>query len=165
MKPYSDDHMIYDTADHRYRLTELYVLQRMNRNLSAILADHGGASDTANEAGVLLDRISRQIYAYCLRSTPTPYKREQVMATDHAKRVAIRDAMAEQLVYVLNNGDLSAYTGVNLDTGATIDPNRMRMAEIAPMARDILITHGLATPTFSLLNDRDITPRYSEEGY
>lgn len=165
MKPYSDDHMIYDTADHRYRLTELYVLQRMNRNLSAILADHGGASDTANEAGVLLDRISRQIYAYCLRTTPTPYKREQVMATDHAKRVAIRDAMAEQLVYVLNNGDLSAYTGVNLDTGATIDPNRMRMAEIAPMARDILITHGLATPTFSLLYDRDITPRYSEEGY
>lgn len=165
MKPYSDDHMIYDTADHRYRLTELYVLQRMNRNLSAILADHGGASDTANEAGVLLDRISRQIYAYCLRNTPTPYKREQVMATDHAKRVAIRDAMAEQLVYVLTNGDLSAYTGVNLDTGATIDPNRMRMAEIAPMAKDILVTHGLASPTFSLLYDRDITPRYSEEGY
>ena len=165
MKPYSDDHMIYDTADHRYRLTELYVLQRMNRNLSAILADHGGASDTANEAGVLLDRISRQIYAYCLRTTPTPYKREQVMATDHAKRVAIRDAMAEQLVYVLTNGDLSAYTGVNLDTGATIDPNRMRMAEIAPMAKDILVTHGLASPTFSLLYDRDITPRYSEEGY
>lgn len=165
MKPYSDDHMIYDTADHRYRLTELYVLQRMNRNLSAILADHGGASDTANEAGVLLDRISRQIYAYCLRCTPTPYKREQVMATDHAKRVAIRDAMAEQLVYVLTNGDLSAYTGVNLDTGATIDPNRMRLAEIAPLARDILMTHGLASPAFSLQYDKDITPRYSEEGY
>lgn len=164
MKPYSDDHMIYDTDDHRYKLTEAYVVQRMNRNLSEILAVHGGASDTANEAGILLDRVSRQIYSYCLRCTPTPYKREQVMATDHAKRVAIRDAMAEQLIYVLNNGDLSAYTGVNIETGATIDPARMRAAEIAPLARDVLLTHGLCSPSFSLY-DRDITPRYSEEGY
>ncbi len=164
MKPYSDDHMIYDTADHRYKLTEAYVIQRMNRNLSAILADHGGASDTANEAGVLLDRISRQIYAFCLRSTPTPYKREQMMALDHTKRVAIRDAMAEQLTYILNNGDLSAYTGVNIETGSSIDPVRMRQAEIAPLARDILITYGLASPSFSLF-DRDVTPQYEEEGY
>ena len=164
MKPYSDDHMIYDAADHRYRLTETYVIQRMNRNLSAILADHGGASDTANEEDILLDRISRQIYAYCLRCTPTPYKREQMMATDHGKRIAIRDAMAEQLIYVLNNGDLSAFTGVNLDTGATIDPSRMRASEIAPLARDILITHGLASTAFSMYG-ADITPRYSEEGY
>lgn len=164
MKPYSDDHMIYDTADHRYKLTEAFVIQRMNRNLSEILADHGGASDTANEAGILLDRVSRQIYAFCLRATPTPYKREQMMALDPAKRVAIRDAMAEQLIYVLNNGDLSAYTGVNIETGATIDPARMRAAEIAPLARDVLLTHGLCSPSFSLY-DRDITPRYSEEGY
>lgn len=164
MKPYSDDHMIYDTADHRYKLTEAFVTQRMNRNLSVILADHGGASDTANEAGILLDRVSRQIYAFCLRATPTPYKREQMMALDPAKRVAIRDAMAEQLIYVLNNGDLSAYTGVNIETGVTIDPARMRAAEIAPLARDVLLTHGLCSPSFSLY-DRDITPRYSEEGY
>ena len=164
MKPYSDDHMIYDTDDHRYKLTEAYVVQRMNRNLSEILAVNGGASDTANEAGILLDRVSRQIYAFCLRATPTPYKREQMMALDPAKRVAIRDAMAEQLVYILNNGDLSAYTGVNIETGATIDPARMRAAEIAPLARDVLLTHGLCSPSFSLY-DRDITPRYSEEGY
>jgi hypothetical protein len=87
-----------------------------------------------------------------------------MMALDPAKRVAIRDAMAEQLIYVLNNGDLSAYTGVNIETGATIDPARMRAAEIAPLARDVLLTHGLCSPSFSLY-DRDITPRYSEEGY
>ncbi len=165
MKPYSDDYMIYDSLDHRYRLTEKYVLQRMNRNLSQILADHGGAFDTSNEPSVLLDRISRQIYSFCLRSTPTPYRREQMMALDHGKRIAIRDAMAEQLVYVLNSGDLSAFSGVNIDTGSTIDPVRMRQGEIAPLARDILITHGLASPSFSLRYDRDITPQYGEEGY
>lgn len=165
MKPISDDQMIYDSSEHRYRLTEKYVLQRMNRDLRQILADHGGAFDTSNEPSMLLDRISRQIYSFCLRSTPTPYRREQMMALDHGKRIAIRDAMAEQLVYVLNNGDLSAFTGVNIDTGSTIDPVRMRQAEIAPLARDVLITHGLASPTFSLLYDRDITPQYAEEEY
>ena len=164
MRPYSDEHMIYDAAEHRYRLTETFVLQRMNRNLSEILAEHGGASDTANEAGVLLDRISRQIYGYCLRSTPTPYRRERVMALDHAKRIAIRDAMAEQLVYILTNGDLSAFTGVNIDTGSAIDPVRMRQAEISPLAKDVLIIHGLASPAYSPY-DREITPRYDEEGY
>ena len=164
MKPYSDENMRYDTAEHRYVLTEDFVHNRMNRDLSAVLADHGGASDTANEADILLDRISRQIYAYCLRSTPTPYRREQMMALDHTKRIAIRDAMAEQLVYILNNGDLSTYTGVNVDTGASIDPHRMRQAEISPVAKDLLAIYGLSSPSFSVY-DMEITPRYDEEGY
>ena len=37
MKPISDDQMIYDSSEHRYRLTEMYVLQRMNRDLRQIL--------------------------------------------------------------------------------------------------------------------------------
>ena len=164
MRPYSDEHMIYDAAEHRYRLTETFVLERMNRNLSEILAEHGGASDTSNEATVLLDRISRQIYGYCLRATPTPYRRERVMALDHAKRIALRDAMAEQLVYVLTNGDPAVYSGVNVETGASIDPMRMRQAEISPIAKDILAIHGLSSPTFSAF-DTEITPRYDEEGY
>lgn len=164
MKPYSDDHMIYDKEAHRYRLTELYVLQRMNRNLSAILADNGGASDTLNEPAVLLDRVSRQVYSYCYRLTPYPKARERLMALDETKRTAIRDAMAEQLIYVLTNGDISAYSGINLDTGATLDPVRMREAEIAPMARDILIASGIASPTFSRFG-REIVPDYDGEDY
>ena len=164
MKPFTDEQMEYDRTEHRYRLTESYVLKRLNRNLSALLADHGGASDTSNETRVFLDRVSRQIYGYCYRCTPYPKARERMMALDESKRGAIRDAMAEQMIYILNNGDLSAYTGVNVETGATIDPYRMRASEIAPMARDILLVAGISSPSFNV-RSREITPDYTGEGY
>lgn len=163
IKPYTDAKMEYDREEHRYRLTEMYVLQRMNRNLSAMLADHGGASDTSNEAWVLLDRVSRQIYGYIYASTACPMRRERDMALDAGYRKHLRDAMAEQLVYILNNGDMTAYTGINLETGMTVDPARMRRGEIAPMAMDILARCGLSR--VSITDWRDITPDYDGEGY
>ena len=99
--PHSDTYMTYDTVSHRYKLTETYVLQVMNRNLSDMLAEHGGASDTANEASILLDRVSRQVYAYVMRCTATPNKRQREMALDATLRDHIQDAMAEQLVYIM----------------------------------------------------------------
>jgi hypothetical protein len=73
------------------------------------------------------------------------------------------EAMEEQLIYVMTNGDLSAFNGVNLDTGTAIDPDRMRRAEIAPMARDILTRCGLCSVVIDY--QRDITPDYDGEGY
>ena len=162
--PLTDSHMAYDRATHRYRLTELYVLQVLNRNLHDVLADNGAASDIAKEPGILLDRISRQVYAFCMRCTATPFIRERRMALEGGLRSAIMDAMSEQLIYVLNNGDLSAFTGVNVDTGAAVDAGRMRQAEIAPMAKDILAQCGLANVIIDPFT-RDIEPDYEGEGY
>lgn len=162
--PYTDDYMIYDGTVHRYRLTELYVLRVLNRNLSDVLADNGAASDVANEARALLDRISKQVYAYVLRCTATPSRRERAMAIDGSLRAPIMEAMAEQLIYIINNGDLSAYTGINLDSGMAIDPDRMRAAEIAPLAKDTLARCGLSSVVINPW-ERDIAPKYEEEGY
>jgi hypothetical protein len=49
-------------------------------------------------------------------------------------------------------------------TGMTIDPVRMRQAEIAPLARDALIRCGLASVVFRM-GERDIDPDYEKEGY
>lgn len=163
-KPITDAHMSYDYTYHRYKLTELYVLQMLNRNLADVLADNGAASDVAKEPSILLDRISKQIYGYCMRCTATPYLRERRMALDILLRPHIAEAMAEQLIYVLNNGDLSAYTGINIDTGMTIDRDRMRQAEIAPLALDVLTRCGIASAVINPW-ERDITPNYKEEGY
>jgi hypothetical protein len=163
-KPITDAHMSYDYTAHRYKLTELYVLQMLNRNLADVLADNGAASDVAKEPSILLDRISKQIYGYCMRCTATPYLRERRMALDILLRPHIAEAMAEQLIYVLNNGDLSAYTGINIDTGMAIDRDRMRQAEIAPLALDVLTRCGLASVAINPW-ERDITPNYKEEGY
>lgn len=163
MNPKTDNHLTYDTAVHRYKLTELGVLQRLNRNLGDVLADNGEASDPRNEPNILLDRVSRQIYGYVLSHTATPRRRERQMALDPAYRAPIMEAMEEQLIYILSNGDLSAFNGVNLDTGMTVDASRMRMSEIAPMARDILARCGLLSVVIDCR--QDIIPKYEVEGY
>ena len=163
-KPITDARMSYDRTTHRYKLTEMYVLQVLNRNLADVMADIGAASDIAKEPSILLDRVSKQIYGYCLKRTATPNLRERRMALELSLRPHIMEAMAEQLVYILNNGDLSAYTGINVDTGTNIDRNRMREAEIAPLAHDILARCGLANVTINPWVV-DIDPTYDEEGY
>ena len=163
MKPKSDNRLIYDASVHRYKLTELGVLQRLNRNLGDVLADNGGASDPRNEPSIVLDRISRQIYGFIYSHTAAPLRREREMALNPAYRAPLMEAMEEQLIYVMTNGDLSAFNGVNLDTGMTVDPDRMRRAEIAPMARDILTRCGLLSVVIDY--QRDITPDYEGEEY
>lgn len=163
MKPYSNDHLAYDASVHRYKLTELGVLQRLNRNLGDVLADNGGASDPRNEPNIVLDRISRQIYGFIYSHTAAPMRREREMALNPAYRAPLMEAMEEQLIYVMTNGDLSAFNGVNLDTGMTVDLDRMRLAEIAPIARDILTRCGLLSVVIDY--QRDITPDYEGEGY
>lgn len=163
MKPYSDNYLTYDAAVHRYKLTEKGVLQRLNRNLGDRLADNGGASDHRNEPSIVLDRISRQIYGYIYSQTAAPMRREREVALNPSYRVPLMEAMEEQLIYVMTNGDLSAFNGVNLDTGMTVDPDRMRRAEIAPMARDILTRCGLLSVVIDY--QRDITPDYDGEEY
>lgn len=163
MKPQSDNHLIYDAAVHRYRLTELGVLQRLNRNLGDVLADNGGASDPRNEPNIVLDRVSRQIYGYIYSSTITPKRKERELALNPAYRAPLMEAMEEQLIYILNNGDMSAHTGINLDTGTTVDSARMRRSEIAPMAHDILVRYGLICAAITVWYD--ITPDYKGEEY
>ena len=168
MKPKSDtnltyDNLTYDASVHRYKLTEKGVLQRLNRNLGDRLADNGGAFDPRNEPTIVLDRISRQIYSYIYSHTAAPMRREREMALNPAYRAPLMEAMEEQLIYIMTNGDLSAFNGVNLDTGMAIDPGRMRQGEIAPMARDILTRCGLCSVVIDY--QRDITPDYDGEGY
>lgn len=163
MKPKSDNHLIYDASVHRYKLTEIGVLQRLNRNLGDVLADNGGAYDPRNEPNIVLDRISRQIYGFIYSHTAAPLRREREMALNPSYRAPLMEAMEEQLIYILTNGDLSAFNGVNLDTGMTVDYDRMRRAEIAPMARDILTRWGLCSVVIDY--QRDIIPDYEGEEY
>ena len=161
--PYTDSAMRYDMANHRYILEVDHVRTALNINLEDVL-EAGGSADRANAARVFLDRVSRTIYAYILSATPTPRKRERDLALCPEYRAALRVAMEEQAIYTLNNGELGAWSGVNLDTGAVIDRAAIRAAEIAPRAEDVLIAYGVYSPAFSRFA-REIVPRYEEEGY
>ncbi len=161
--PYSDNQMTYNARAHRYVLTRECVLEDMNIDLGAVL-NTSDAADTANVPELLLDRVSALIYRYIYRAVPFRYKTERALALEDENRFHILEAMKEQLLYMLNNGDLSGLSGVNLDTGIAIDANRLRDAEMSPIARDILVDSGVVR-SYIPRGERDIIPRYVEEGY
>ena len=160
----SDNYMKYDTRKHRYVLTNDYVREVMNVELSDVLNTSGSVADTANMPEIVLDRVSMLIYGYIYRNSAYTNRQERELALDGAHRPHLMDAMTEELTYILNNGDVSAFSGVNAVSGLSIDPIRMRQAEIAPLARDIIESRGLVSRGVQW-GMRDIAPTYEEDGY
>ena len=160
---FDNNEMFYDKRKHRYILTTECVLEDMNIDLGVVL-NTSDVADTANAAKNLLDRVSMLVYRYIYKVVPFRYKAERALALEDEYRAPICEAMKEQLLYILNNGDFSALSGVNLESGMVIDQARLREAEIAPIARDILIDAGVLRAYIPKL-EREIIPRYEEEGY
>ena len=162
MIPYDDNYMMYDRREHRYVLTENFVREKMNIELSSLM-DTSFSVDVTNEARLFLDRVSRTVYGYIYRLCPHRYAKERELAFDEKMRDVLRDAMAEQITYIIFNGDLSLYSGLNASGGGT-ESSRIRSAEIAPIVRDILTNTGvvrIAVPK----REREIEPDYVGENY
>lgn len=162
--PYSDNYMTYDTTEHRYILTDDFVREKMNVELDDLLDASSTAADIANEKAKFLDRVSLMVYNFIYRLCPLRYHKERELALDVTCRTPLRQAMAEQIFYIMFNGDLSLYSGVNAVSGTQLEARRLRESEIAPMAKDVLASAKilqLAVPP----NVREIEPRYEEEGY
>lgn len=161
--PYSDNRMTYSYNDHRYTLTENHVLETMNIDLRSVL-NTSTSADVANAVDRLLDRVSRIVYAFIYRVAAQRFATEKALALDEGARAYIQTAMEEQLVYMIQNGDISALSGVNVQSGLVIDKNAMRRAEIAPLAEDVLFGSGYVCAVIPRYK-KDIEPRYAEEGY
>lgn len=161
--PYNDNRMTYNYLKHRYVLTEEHVLETMNIDLRDVL-NTSASADVSNAVAAFLDRVSRQIYAFIYRVSAYRYKTERSLAHDAQARDTIQEAMEEQLLYLFQNGDLSAQSGINLQTGVVIDKSHLRSSEIAPLAYDVLMNSGYVCAVLSR-GIPDIIPRYEEEGY
>ena len=160
---YDNNEMFYNKRKHRYVLTEECVLEDMNIDLSVVL-NTSDVADVANAAGKLLDRVSMLVYSYIYKIVPFRYKTERALALEEENRLPLYEAMKEQLLYMLNNGDFSALAGINLENGTVIDSARLRGAEVSPIAKDILIDAGIVRAYIDK-KERDITPHYEQEGY
>ena len=161
--PFTDNLMTYNERAHRYVLTEECVLEDLNIDLKAVL-NTSDVADIANAADRFLDRISIVIYTWIYSVNPFRFRAERDLALNVNVRPFLYEAMKEQVLYVLNNGDLSALSGVNVDTGMTVDERRKRSAMVAPLAKDILINGGVVR-AFIPMYEREIVPNYKGEGY
>lgn len=148
MRPYNDTTMTYDRVAHRYVLTKQYCLEH-NVDLDAELNTYG-MINRAGASAHFLDRISAVIYAHCY-SHGNKYGKERDMATKEQYRDVIRDAMFEQVMYTMANGDLHL----------SVRPDGIRRP-IAPYAHDLLANAGLCHAGLDKYGNR---PNYDEEGY
>lgn len=162
MSPFNDYAMNYDKRHHRYILTTEDVLVNLNINLPAELRTNGLAADEANEADKLLDRVSRIVYQHIYSHASRPRKMERRLALDPGLRDIIREAMEEQLLYILANGDYTNLSGINTETGAA-HTELIRAATVSPLAGEILMNAGLLFVGIEWMPD--ITPAYDEEDY
>lgn len=133
--PYSDEHLVYDYEEHKYRLTPKFVLDKLNVDLKARLNAKGSYS-VENLAQNILDQISDEIYSFIYQHNMNNELQEFILAKCPSARDMIRNAMKEQVLYFLANGDLNQYSGVNLRSGQTME--NFYDKAISPIAKNIL---------------------------
>lgn len=99
MTPYSDEYLTYDFNTHHYILTEKAMLELANENLTVKLKDK-------NDVQPFLRQVSTQVYNFIHQHNACDLLQDYVIATTEKGRQIIRDAMIQQAVYVLANGNL-----------------------------------------------------------
>lgn len=135
--PFSDETMIYDTITHQYALTPEYFARVTGEDLYTRLNTRGVVDRNAF-AKNWLRNVSRVLYAYIYRSsTHTPFV-EYLLAKTPELRDLLKDALVEQGLYMLANGDISKFSGVDIRRGSVIDRNTLIASAVSPIAVDIL---------------------------
>lgn len=143
--PYDDEIMGYDYTTHRYVLTKKGVETQLGENLDVLL-NSAGDFDPSTLADRVLRRISQTVYTWLYQDSMSPDWLEYILATYPPLRDRVREMLQAQLLYVLINGFVGDYSGVNIARGHTIDINWLRgRARIAPEVEDLAnrFIHGL----------------------
>ena len=136
--PYDDETMFYDWDTHRYILTPECVFDELNINLAERLNKRGSAV-AENVPSNVLRRISNIVYGEIYKCSEYNDVQEYLLAKCPSLRKNIKEAMKEQVVYFLINGDTSNFSGIDLKTGRVIEIDRLRnQSRLAPDAEIIL---------------------------
>lgn len=169
--PYSDDAMTYSEKWHRYVLTPQAVRDHLGVDLETRLNTRG-AVDRAAVAPAFLNSVSRELYAYIYSCGVQNAMQEFLAAKHPAARDILFEAMLEQVNYTLLNGDITKLSGVDIRKGTVMDRKALVVAQIDPVAIEILsrpldaVTPCLIYNGASFMFYRPIKlPAYEAEGY
>lgn len=159
--PFNDNTMTYDNVTHRYILTPEFVLAQTGINLNQVL-NPAFSVEQQQLAQQWLNQISHDLYMWVYEQNANNVVQEFWLACIPTLREYIRDAMLQQVLYVLKNGDLNMYSGVNLKSGQIMDKRLLVQVAVAPNAQrelnrivpelGIAITYSgyIGRPTFKL---------------
>lgn len=132
-----------DESSQRYVLTEEYVKQETGIDLGASLNSFGDANP-ADLPKRFLKRVSMIVYNFI--ESRTYNDRGSINAYINAferKRNAFTEALANQVLYMVNVGDLGLQSGVNLKDGRAMHLNELRgVVRMSADAIDCLTNAG-----------------------
>lgn len=131
----NDDMMFFDPNKGRYILTTNCALS-VNVDLEKEL-NSGGVPSKSNLPMQVLDRVSRTVYNFVYMHGNRAIK-EAAMRDDDELRPYIKDAMIEQLLYFMANGDLNMTARVDISTGRELYRQGKLDAAYAPEMQNIL---------------------------
>ncbi len=131
----SDEMMIFDTVKNRYILTRHCALAN-NVDLEHELNSTGVAAKN-NLPEQILDRVSRTVYNFIYAHGHREAKQKR-MAEDKSYRPFLKDAMVEQLLYFMANGDLNLLARVDVANGRELSRAAKLDAAYAPEMQNVL---------------------------
>lgn len=123
--PYDDEVMKYDYVNHRYVLTKKGVLEQLGEDLDVIL-NTGGDANPSTLAERFLRKVSQGVYFYLYQDSMNSDWLEYILATYPPLREWVKEMLQAQVLYVLQNGFVNDYSGVNIAKGHTVDINWLR---------------------------------------
>ena len=169
---YNDTYMRYDYDAHRYVLTTDYVTKRLNIDLVARI-NATGSIDRAQAPALLLDRASQNVYSWIYENGGDNDVQEWILGTDRQARRMLMDAMGEQVLYILANGDLGLAAGVDGATMSGVGQSLFAEARVAPNAK-ALLSRNLSAYGCPIIflgrfplthSERGRLPAYTEDNY
>lgn len=163
--PFDDEYLKYDYDEHRYILTEKAVLDKNNTSLIERL-NYCGEVNKERVANIFLDEISELVYSQIYDYSSQPAIQEYQIAKIPSARNVIMRAMLKQVDYVLLNGFINQYGGVDFKKNSKMEGVADRY--LAPLAKSIL-TRPLVETKVPLMYAGKYAmifePKYDEMGY
>lgn len=119
--------MVFDSNRKRFRLSNDYVYNELGTDLANALIDEFD-TNLSTIADRTLKRTSDQLYNF-LRAYGVTFGERgtaydtacYLIATNTEWYYAFRDALAEQLFYFIQGGDVSVTSGLNIEKGTRVE--------------------------------------------
>lgn len=162
--PYDDEDMIYDYAAHRYVLTQSGVAAQLGIVLQTTIQRTPIDSNPSLAGERFLNFISRHLYGYIYRNIPTANRNviEYVLAKCPEVRGIVKQAMLNEVEYVLSEGAFWNKSGINILKGAAMDLSTLRDTRVISYDTEALLYSPIPSLPYPLLY-RGVIPTLNNE--
>lgn len=130
--PFNDDYMQYDINSHKYRLLPKACLELLGINLSdAGILNPTGDANSATLPDRFLAQVSNTLYNWIYSHTIDKLWVEYILAKYPPCREIIQQALLNEVIYTLRNGQIGFESGVNLIKNSVINKAELRQSLVS----------------------------------